>query len=69
MHTIATSPMWHDTPHFILATLLTPQHTYLVSIRPLQDEEVWLDLSEGMSQVATDFVVQTGCLFVLTPIE
>lgn len=44
-------------------------HTYLVSITPPQDEEAWLDLSEGMSQVATDIVAQTGCLFVLTTIE
>jgi hypothetical protein len=44
------------------------EHTYLVSIR-LPHEEAWLDLSEGMSQVATDLVTQIGCLFVLTTIE
>ena len=45
------------------------EHTYLVSIKPPQDEEAWLDLSEGMSQVATDLVTQTGCFFVLTTLE
>lgn len=45
------------------------EHTYLVSIVPPQDEEAWLDLSEGMSAVATDLVAQTGCLFVLTTLE
>jgi hypothetical protein len=45
------------------------EHTYLVSIVPPQDEEAWLNLSEGMSAVATDLVAQTGCLFVLTTLE
>ena len=45
------------------------EHTYLVSITPPQDEEAWLNLSEGMSAVATDLVAQTGCLFVLTTLE
>ena len=45
------------------------EHTYLVISTPPQDEDAWLSLSEGMSQVATDPVAQTGCLFVLTTIE
>lgn len=45
------------------------ERTYLVSIAPPQDEDVWLDLSEAMSAVATDLVVETDCLFVLTTME
>jgi hypothetical protein len=45
------------------------EHTYLVSISPPQDEDTWIDLSEAMSAVATDLVVETDCLFVLTTLE
>ena len=45
------------------------EQTYLVSIVPPQDEDVWIDLSEAMSAVATDLVVETDCLFVLTTLE
>jgi hypothetical protein len=45
------------------------EHTYLVSIAPPQDEDAWMNLSEAMSAVATDLVVETGCLFVLTTLE
>jgi hypothetical protein len=45
------------------------EHTYLVSISSPQDEDAWMDLSEAMSAVATDLVVETGCLFVLTTLE
>lgn len=45
------------------------EQTYLVSITPPQDEDAWMDLSEAMSGVATDLVVETGCLFVLTTLE
>jgi hypothetical protein len=40
-----------------------------VSSRSPQDEDAWMDLSEAMSTVATDLVVETGCLFVLTTLE
>jgi hypothetical protein len=45
------------------------EQTYLVSIVPPQDEDAWVDLSEAMSTVATDLVVETECLFVLTTLE
>lgn len=43
--------------------------TYLVSIVPPQDEDAWIALNEAMSAVATDLVVETDCLFVLTTLE
>ncbi|MBM4255077.1 MAG: hypothetical protein FJ147_04180 [Deltaproteobacteria bacterium] len=52
-----------------IAPWLGHDHAYRVSIRPPEDEEVWLALSEGMAQVATDLVAQTSCLFALTTIE
>jgi len=45
------------------------EQTYLVSIIPPQDEEEWADLSESMAAIATDLMVETGCLFVLTTLE
>jgi hypothetical protein len=45
------------------------EQTYLVGIVPPQDEEEWADLSEAMATIATDLVVETGCLFVLTTLE
>ena len=45
------------------------EQTCLISIAPPQDEDAWMDLSEAMSAVATDLVVETGCLFVLTTLE
>ncbi len=45
------------------------EHTYLISIFPPQDEDAWMNLSEEMSAGATDLVVETGCLFVLTTLE
>ncbi len=45
------------------------EQTYLVSIVPPQDEEEWADLSESMAVIATDLMVETGCLFVLTTPE
>lgn len=45
------------------------EQTYLVSIVPPHDEDTWMDLSEAMSAVATDLVVETDCLFVLTTLE
>jgi len=45
------------------------EQTYLVSITPPQDEDAWMDLNESLSRVATDLVVETDCLFVLTTLE
>ncbi len=45
------------------------EQTYLVNIVPPQDEDAWMDLSEAISVVATDLMVETGCLFVLTTLE
>jgi hypothetical protein len=45
------------------------EQTYLISITPPQDEDSWIDLNEAMSEVATDLVVETDCLFVLTTLE
>lgn len=43
--------------------------TYLVSIVPPNDEDAWIALGEAMAAVATDLVVETGCLFVLTTLD
>jgi hypothetical protein len=43
--------------------------TYLVSIVPPEDEEAWIALCEAMATVATDLVVETDCLFVLTTLN
>lgn len=43
--------------------------TYLVSIVPPEDEEAWIALGEAMAAVATNLVVETGCLFVLTTLD
>lgn len=45
------------------------ERTYLVSIVPPQDEDAWIALGEAMSAVATDLVVGTDCLFVLTTLD
>ena len=55
--------------HYRVESWIGHEHTYLVSIAPPQDEDAWMDLSEAMSAVATDLVVETGCLFVLTTLE
>jgi len=45
------------------------KRTYLVNIEPPQDEDAWMDLSEALSAVATDLVVETDYLFILTTLE
>jgi len=55
--------------HYRVEPWLGHERTYLISISPPQDEEAWMDLSEAMSAVATDLVVETDCLFVLTTLE
>lgn len=55
--------------HYRVEPWLGHEHTYLVSISPPQDEDAWMDLSEAMSALATDLIVETGCLFVLTTLE
>ena len=55
--------------HHRVEPWLGHDHTYLISILPPQDEESWIDLNETMAGIATDLVVETGCLFVLTTLE
>ncbi|MBI3797734.1 MAG: hypothetical protein HY268_12305 [Deltaproteobacteria bacterium] len=55
--------------HYRVEPWLGHEQTYLVSIVLPQDEDVWMDLNEAMSVVATDLVVETDCLFVLTTLE
>jgi hypothetical protein len=43
--------------------------SYLVGIVPPEDEEAWIALGEAMAAVATDLVIETGCLFVLTTLD
>jgi hypothetical protein len=57
------------TGYYQVEPWLGHERTYLVSIAPPQDEDVWLELSEAMSAVATDLVVEAGCLFVLTTLD
>lgn len=45
------------------------EQTYLVSIVPPQDADTWMNLNEAMAAMATDLVVETDCLFVLTTME
>lgn len=55
--------------HFRVNPWLRHARTYLVSIAPPEDEEAWIALGEAMAAVATDLVVETGCLFVLTTLD
>ena len=55
--------------HYRAESWLGHEQTYLVSIIPPQDEDAWMNLSEEMAAVATDLVVETDCLFVLTTLE
>ena len=48
---------------------LGEEQSYLVCIHPPQDEERWIALSEAMAVIATELVVETDCLFVLTTID
>lgn len=48
---------------------LGSEQGYLISIPSLEDEERWIELSEAMSEVATQLVIETDCLFVLTTLE
>lgn len=55
--------------HYRVEPWLGHERTYLVSIAPPQDEDAWIELGESMSIVATDLVVEMGCLFVLTTFD
>lgn len=55
--------------HYRVEPWLGHERTYLVGIAPPQDEDAWIELGESMSIVATDLVVETGCLFVLTTLD
>lgn len=57
------------TSNYHVEPWLGHEQAYLVSIVPPQPDEAWLDLNEEMAAVATDLVVETGCLFVLTTSE
>ena len=46
--------------HYQVEPWLGHERTYLVSIAPPQDEDVWIELGEAMSAVATDLVVEAG---------